>query len=388
MVGCGWTNKNTIFALLDVFNSAAMTFKEFKERAFGTKETRNTSQHKAYIALNVIAYIIVIVWPILQGMNEGASLRDITSKHFATYIGLPVMFILLFYFDYYYLFDKLWKRGRRKQLWFLLVNLFLIFAIAIGSFYWQNHFRAEFNISTEPLIFSNTVFYYSVILAMTVGLSITLRYMVDHMREERKMQLQEAEQREAELRNLRAQLNPHFLFNAMNNIYSLISIDAGRAQEATHNLSKVLRYVLYDEQLQEVPLTKELDFIRSYIDIMKLRLTSNVQLTANVTQDTNGIMVAPLMFISPIENAFKHGVSYTEPSYINIDISVAEEKGQRVLVCQVCNSYYPKTDSDRSGSGIGVLNLRRRLELLYPDRHKLSMGYDGEVFQTLLKLYI
>ncbi|MBR5455000.1 MAG: histidine kinase [Rikenellaceae bacterium] len=338
--------------------------------------------------MNIIAYIIVIVWPILQGMNEGDSLRDITSKHFATYIGLPVMFILLFYFDYYYLFDKLWKRGRRKQLWFLLINLLLIFTIAIGSFYWQNHFRVEFNIGTEPLIFSNTVFYYSVILAMTVGLSITLRYMVDHMREERKMQLQEAEQREAELRNLRAQLNPHFLFNAMNNIYSLISIDASRAQEATHNLSKILRYVLYDEQLQEVPLTKELDFIRSYIDIMKLRLTSNVQLTANVTQDTNGIMVAPLMFISLIENAFKHGVSYTEPSYIDIDISVAEEEGQRVVACQVSNSYYPKTDTDRSGSGIGVQNLRRRLELLYPNHHKLSMEFDGKVFHSLLKLYI
>lgn len=365
-----------------------MTFNEFKERAFGTKETRNTPQHKAYLALNIIAYIIVIVWPILQGMNEGASLRDITSKHFATYIGLPVMFILLFYFDYYYLFDKLWKRGRNKKLWFLVINLFLIFAIAIGSFYWQNHFRLEYNIGTEPLIFSNTVFYYSVILAMTVGLSITLRYMVDHMREERKMQLQEAEQREAELRNLRAQLNPHFLFNAMNNIYSLISIDAGRAQEATHNLSKILRYVLYDEQLQEVPLTKELDFVRSYIDIMKLRLTSNVQLTANITQDASGIMVAPLMFMSPIENAFKHGVSYTEPSYIDINISVIEESGQHIVLCQVYNSYFPKTDADRSGSGIGVSNLRRRLELLYPNRHKLSMGKDGNDYYTILKLYI
>ena len=365
-----------------------MTFEEFKERAFGRKEERNTAQHKAYVALNIIAWVIVIVWPILQGMNDGESLRDITSQHFATYVGLPVMFILLFYFDYYYLFDRLWMGGQKKRLWFVVVNLLLIFAIAIGSFYWQNHFRSIFNISSRPLIFSNTVFYYSVILAMTVGLSITLRYMVDYMREESKRQKQESEQREAELRNLRAQLNPHFLFNAMNNIYSLISIDGQRAQQATHNLSKVLRYVLYDDQLKEVPLSKELDFMRSYIDLMKLRLTDNVQLTANIAQSDSGVMIAPLMFMSPVENAFKHGVSYTEPSYINIEIAVAEELGRRVVVCQVHNSYFPKTDADRSGSGIGVVNLRRRLELLYPNEHKLTMTCDGKDFSTQLKLYI
>ena len=90
-----------------------MTFQEFKDRAFGRKEVRNSTQHKAYIALNIFAWMIIIVWPIMQGLNDGDSLRDITSKHFATYIGLPVMFILLFYFNYYYLFDRLWRRRSR-----------------------------------------------------------------------------------------------------------------------------------------------------------------------------------------------------------------------------------------------------------------------------------
>lgn len=365
-----------------------MTFQEFKDRAFGRKEVRNSTQHKAYIALNIFAWMIIIVWPIMQGLNDGDSLRDITSKHFATYIGLPVMFILLFYFNYYYLFDRLWRRRSRGWLWFLLINAVLVMAIAIGSFYWQNYFRSRFGISDEPMVFANTVLYYVVVLGMTVGLAVTLRYTVDYLQKEMKSRQLATEQREAELRNLRAQLNPHFLFNAMNNIYSLISIDADRAQQAMHNLSKILRYVLYDDQHQEVPLSKELDFMRSYIDIMKLRLTSNVRLTANIAQGVDEVMIAPLMFMSPVENAFKHGVSYTEPAYIDINIVVAEESGQRVVVCQVHNSYYPKTDTDRSGSGIGVTNLSRRLELLYPGRHKLSMTHDDKDFYTLLKLYI
>ncbi len=368
--------------------SLLMTFKEFTERAFGRRGERNTAQFRAYIALNIIAWMIVIVWPILQGLNDGDSFSSITSRHFATYIGLPVMFLVLFYLDYYYLFDKLWKRSDRGRMWFLIINIFLILAISIGSFFWQNYFRSFFGIGQRPLVFANTVLYYSVVLMMTAGLSVTLRYTVDYLREEMIRRRLEIEQREAELRNLRAQLNPHFLFNAMNAIYALISIDAERAQTATHNLSKILRYVLYDDQNKFVPLEKELEFIRSYVDIMKLRLSDNVRLQADIDVECTGVMVAPLMFMSPVENAFKHGVSNTESSFIEIVIGTESVGDKCVVVCRVRNSYFPKMDNDRSGSGIGVENLRRRLELLYPDSYELSMHHDHEEFETVLKLYI
>lgn len=365
-----------------------MTLKEFADRAFGRKGERNKTQFRAYIGLNVIAWAIIVVWPILQGMSDGSTLSEITGGHFATYIGLPVMFVVLFYVDYYFLFDKLWKRDGRGRLWFLIINLLLILAISIGSFFWQQYFRELFGLGGRPQLFSHTVMYYGVVLMMTAGLAITLRYTLDYMREEMKNRRLESEQREAELRNLRAQLNPHFLFNAMNNIYALISIDAERAQQATHNLSKILRYVMYDNTDKYVALDKELDFMRSYVDLMKLRLTPNVTFESSIRSEVSGVMIAPLMLMSPIENAFKHGVSNTESSYINIDVVCKEENGCKIVECSVRNSYFPKTDVDRSGSGIGVENLRRRLELLYPEKHELKMEHDEKDFYTFLKLYV
>ncbi len=366
-----------------------MTLKEFAERAFGRKGERNTTQFKAYVALNIIAWMIIFVWPILQGMSDGSSLEEISGGHFATYIGLPLMFVALFYFDYYYLFDKLWLRGGHGRTWFLIINVLLITFISVGSFYWQNYFREVFGIGKgRSLVFSHTVLYYCVVLMMTAGLAVTLRYTIDFLRAEMKGRRLEAEQREAELRNLRAQLNPHFLFNAMNNIYALISIDANRAQQATHNLSKVLRYVLYDDQNDYVALDKELDFMRSYVEVMKLRLSGNVSLNVDIQSEASGVMIAPLLFMSPVENAFKHGVSSSAPSYIDLRIATRVEGDKRVVECVVRNSYFPKTDDDRSGSGIGVENLRRRLELLYPTQYDLVMEHDDKEFYTQLKVYI
>ena len=365
-----------------------MTLKEFAERAFGRKGERNTTQFRAYVGLNIIAWVIIFFWPILQGMSDGSTLAEITGGHCATYIGLPVMFVVLFYVDYYFLFDKLWKRDNNGKLWFLIINMLLILSISIGSFYWQIYFRELFGLGGNPLVFSHTVLYYCVVLMMTAVLAITLRYTLDYMHEEMKNRRLEAEQREAELRNLRAQLNPHFLFNAMNNIYALISIDASRAQQAMHDLSKILRYVMYDDQSKFVALDKELDFLRSYVDVMKLRLTDNVELESSIQSNINGLMIAPLMLMSPIENAFKHGVSYTEPSYIRINIACEEEGDRKAVVCSVHNSYYPKTDVDRSGSGIGVENLRRRLDLLYPSNYELKMEHNDKDFYTYLKLYV
>ncbi len=122
---------------------------------------------------------------------------------------------------------------------------------------------------------------------------------------------------EAELKNLRNQLNPHFLLNTLNNIYALIAFDTDKAQQAVQELSKLLRYVLYDNQQTYVPLGKETDFIRNYIELMRIRLSSNVQMTTQIDiLPDSQTLIAPLIFISLIENAFKHGISPTERSFI------------------------------------------------------------------------
>lgn len=190
---------------------------------------------------------------------------------------------------------------------------------------------------------------------------------------------------EAELKNLRNQLNPHFLLNTLNNIYALIAFDTDKAQQAVQELSKLLRYVLYDNQQMFVPLAKEIDFIKNYIELMRIRVSPQVTIeTSFDIKPDSQTPIAPLLFISLIENAFKHGISPTEPSFIRIAIGETEDQ----IHCTIRNSNYPKTRTDKSGSGIGLEQVSKRLELIYPGNYQWerSLSADGSEYISSLKI--
>ena len=181
----------------------------------------------------------------------------------------------------------------------------------------------------------------------------------------------EAARTEAELRNLRNQINPHFLLNTLNNIYALIAFDTVKAQRATHELSNMLRHILYDNQQPYVNLSDEIKFVRSYIDLMKIRLAANVDVKVDIqVPEKSTIKVAPLLFISLIENAFKHGISPVEKSFIHIRISADETR----IECLIENSNHPKDTNDRSGHGIGLHQVEQRLNLSYKGRYEWTKG--------------
>ena len=195
----------------------------------------------------------------------------------------------------------------------------------------------------------------------------------------------EKERAEAELQNLKSQLNPHFLFNTLNNIYSLIAFSPEKAQEAVHDLSRLLRYVLYESSQPFVPLEKDFDFLRNYVELMRIRLPKHVELKTNIVASSPGTLIAPLLFISLVENAFKHGVSNNKPSFIHLDI---HQEGAEV-VCTIVNSYFPKSpDQDKSGSGIGLVNLEKRLGLLYPGHFSFQCGREGDNYSSYLSITI
>ena len=150
-----------------------------------------------------------------------------------------------------------------------------------------------------------------------------------------------------------------------------------------HELSKLLRYTLYENNKKEVTLDKELNFMRSYIELMRLRFGSNVKLTVDIPEENvSHLKIAPLMFISMVENAFKHGVSSTKPSEISIKMTV----NGNVVRCHVENSHFPKPESDKSGSGIGLSNLSRQLSLLYEGRHSFQSGVVGDKYVSDLQI--
>ncbi|MBC6608054.1 histidine kinase [Hymenobacter sp. BT188] len=206
---------------------------------------------------------------------------------------------------------------------------------------------------------------------LVVGLGTSVAAVQRGQRESQLRQALEQEKLSTELSWLKAQINPHFFFNTLNNIYSLTLLDGERAREAIHRLSRMMRYVLYDTQHGTAQLSQEVQFLQDYIDLMQLRLTDNVQIEFTTPHPLQEAPIAPMILLTFVENAFKHGVSTLAPSRIRITV---QQPTPQTLEVTVQNSVF----ADRpvaldENSGIGLVNTRRRLELLYPNRHTLTV---------------
>ncbi len=206
---------------------------------------------------------------------------------------------------------------------------------------------------------------------MVLGIATSLAAMQRAQRDaERHLEL-ERRQVATELSLLKAQINPHFFFNTLNNIYALTLLDGEQARAALHRLSRMMRYVLYETPAGHTRLSQEISFLRDYIALMHLRLTDQVQVVFEAPTDPAAPdpYLAPMLFQPYVENAFKHGVSATAPS--RITISLRQQGAQHVTMC-VRNTLFAnrQADPDEPG-GIGLANTQRRLDLLYPGRYHL-----------------
>ncbi|MGI4883639.1 MAG: sensor histidine kinase [Janthinobacterium lividum] len=223
---------------------------------------------------------------------------------------------------------------------------------------------------------------------MVLGLATSLAAMQKAQRAAESRAELERQQVATELSLLKAQINPHFFFNTLNNIYALTLLDGAQARVALHRLSRMMRYVLYESPAGFTHLSQEISFLRDYTDLMHLRLTDKVRIVFDVPDPLPADpRLAPMLFQPFVENAFKHGVSATAPSCITIQL--AQPGPHEVRLC-VRNTVFdrPATDDDEPG-GIGLANTRRRLDLLYPGRHRLAVAartaqHEYEVCLTLL----
>ena len=214
-------------------------------------------------------------------------------------------------------------------------------------------------------------------------LSIALAYAMraSKAREEMRSRVLEleAERRNTELMSLKAQLNPHFLFNSLNNIYALIAIDPDKAQKSLHELSNMLRFMIYDSESESVSLSKEMQFISDFTRLMSLRLNPSVKLTCELPDiHDNSMRIAPLLILTLVENAFKHVGVVEDRGYINISISMDDE----YLRCKVKNSSIEGEDKnlEKGASGVGLQNIEKQLNLLYPNAYQLNINNESGVF--------
>lgn len=295
----------------------------------------------------------------------------------------PLFLMIVFYLNYLVLAPKFFVEGKHR--YDLLINVVLLTVLGITLHYWMLYTNEMFNTHymrrTYDLL--GTVSYIvrdSLNLAVFAAGATALALARQWVTTDQKLKETEAARAQAELKNLRNQINPHFLLNTLNNIYALTAISAERAQEAIMELSKLLRHMLYEYQEPTVPLKEEVEFIRNYVSLMKLRMPAGVDVAFEVNCKECDLRISPMLIISLVENAFKHGISPTEPSFVRIQVFI--DKSKREVTFDIRNSNFPKTQQDRSGHGIGLQQVERRLQLIYPGKHTWEKGLtdDGKTY--------
>jgi two-component system, LytTR family, sensor kinase len=198
-----------------------------------------------------------------------------------------------------------------------------------------------------------------------------------------RLQEMESEKRKAELKALQTQINPHFLFNSLNSIYSLARKSSKQVPDKIVQLSDLLRHIIYDSERDFIPLEKEVQMIRNYIELQNLRTTKPKQIKLEIEGDFNGKSIAPMVMLPFIENSFKHGLKGgAENAFVNIRIKVFSKS----LNLEIENSKGKAVEPESLNRGIGVENVKKRLDLIYPGRHKLKIKDESESFKVHLRI--
>lgn len=320
---------------------------------------------------------------------------ELTLSTYLLKCALPCTMLLVFWANYLWILSTYYKHENKRKV--IMQNVLLV--IVCSAFLAITH-RMEFDMRPplprhpkfehvpphhdKP---NNFVIYTGLRDCFTLTLVIFVAYAIHASRRisrlKREQQEMEAARQEAELRGLRHQLSPHFLLNTLNNIYTLSILDNNKASEAVMELSNLLRHTLYESQDESVSLASEAHFLSSYIELMRLRLAANVQVNTRILiAEDSDTKVAPLLFISLLENAFKHGVA--PACQCHIDILLEEDYKQIHL--RISNSLHPKTTDDRSGHGIGLQSVEKRLNFYYPNRHTWTYGSQRDEWVTDLSI--
>ena len=346
------------------------------------------------IFVHILIWCIVFAMPIIPLMR----LEIFNWNYLQTYIPMFISYIIVFYANYLYFVDKL--LFRRKTIKFIVINILIVIAIALLLQLW---YEIEFSLKLandtiiipeqffpprQPRFWDKFRFRLMFIIRDISSITFVSILGIVTKSTERVTQMQTRQKEmektmiEVELKNLKNQINPHFLLNTLNNIYALSVTNSAKTSKSIMELSELLRYLLYKDDVTYVPLKEEVLFLTNYIDLMRLRLTENVNVTTNININEEGSTeIAPLIYISLIENAFKHGVSNDDPSFVVIELTEHRD-GKVYFSCK--NSYFPKGESDHSGSGIGLQHVKKSLDLLYPERYIWSTEIVNSIYSTVL----
>ncbi|MEI7896731.1 MAG: histidine kinase [bacterium] len=299
----------------------------------------------------------------------------------------PLTSFITFY-SFYFTYGLFFGRKRKLIPVLLLVaviGILIPLRVVLEYYFWKyigySHMK-----STEPLIVGSSWWFNSIRLVTIYGIYALLIQLAIGWFETQKLKTElMLEKQSGELALLRSQINPHFLFNTLNNIYSLVYKKSDDAPEAVMKMSSIMRYMLYDATTDNVLLEKEIEYLKSFIELEKLRIRHKDFVEINISGNVEGRTIAPMLLIPFVENAFKHGSRNVTPPGIRINLELSGQQIQFNVSNFIRKN--PAATKDQVG-GVGLNNIRRRLNLLYPGKHRLEIRTVNEMYIVQLTLWI
>jgi two-component system, LytTR family, sensor kinase len=345
-------------------------------------DVRNITQNR--LMLHLLFWAVYVSF---FGLLYGSYIDDYYNAFMVELVELPFKMALV-YFNMYYLMPRYLLEKRYLE--FFVYLLLLMGAIgAMMQFVLLPFIIHPFFCPVTCTKDNFTVFRFiknMVNVSYLVSITAVIALLKNWYSHQKAAQNLTQDKLEAELKVLKAQIHPHFLFNTLNSLYSLTLKKADNAPEVVLKLSGLMDYMLHDANATKVPLVKELDYIKNYISLERIRYGERVDVQFAETGNIAGKQIAPLILLPFVENAFKHGVSTeTKNAWVRIDVKVTENK--LVLLVENCKCNDKATNNTRDlATGIGLKNLQRRLELLYEDKYELEMEDDQDSYAARLEL--
>lgn len=337
---------------------------------------------------HVIGLLLFIILPIFVfDRNNDRAIFWIYSYYYQLSFMIVAFYINYLIITPHFFFNK-------RKLYFFAVLLLFAFILLFASQYLYDLFQLDNLrpleiidgkeiIRIKPLGLHPKLVDNFLLLIVVLGFSTGMANLQRLTQDKEEQKEIEKARLNTELAFLKNQISPHFFFNSLNNIYALIAIDGDKAQKAVEKLSGLMRYLIYESDIQTVELKKEFEFMQNYIDLMQQRLSSKIQLNVNIDSKLPIAKIPPLLFIPFIENAFKHGISYRENSFISISL-----KAETNTIIFECTNSIPQNtkESAHIKGGIGIVNIEKRLELIYGDLAELKIDNDTNRYMVHLTI--
>lgn len=316
-----------------------------------------------------IVWIIIYLIPIMNSRLV-SELHINIGNLFTAWLRITPFFLLFIIHNQ--LLSRLLIKKKRYLLYFFTCIALLGVTFALMEVYERTSIEMDDGIEyieSRHASLTDLEWYWNILLGLFIfGMNIGIKMMYKSMQDDEDMEILKRQTIQAEMYYLKYQINPHFFMNTLNNIHALIDINSESAKQCVLELSNMMRYVAYDSSGEEISMKKDMEFIENYIELMRIRYPEDIDIRFEYPRNlSNKVAVPPLIFIVFVENAFKHGISYKQPSYIHIAIKYSEGKVTAYFENSVHGEYPGKT------AGIGLDNVRKRLELIYGKRYELKI---------------